>query len=273
MGRGPGLLVGLVLTVACSVVHGFGNRALSLAPGRVTARRSSRSTPQMIFERFTGEAVTAVMYAQQEATKLGVPELGTEHLLLGVVSSPEGAYAALQRCKVQLQTVDKAVVSMANGAADSADGSSAEKKGGLGDVFGLGSKKEAEGGGDAPFSSAVQKIFRSALVLADDMASSDAEDLASVRSEHLLLALLDYADTVETEAGAAAVFATLEVATSELRQDVLQDATAGTGSAELVGAGANAKGKTPTLEECGEDLTEAAREGKLDPVLGREGEV
>ena len=59
------------------------------------------STPLFVFERYSGDAVAAVMIAQKEVRKFGQEaEVGTEALLMGVVSSPEGSYKALQRCRV-----------------------------------------------------------------------------------------------------------------------------------------------------------------------------
>ena len=135
---------------------------------------------------------------------------------------------------------------------------------GGGDGPGAGGKNK----GDAPFSKRVQRVFPFALELAgrEELRGAGSGDV--VRSEHLLLALIE-----DEESGAVAALERLEVDVAELRAEIRADAERGTGEAELVAGRGNKDNTTPTLSECGIDLTEAARAGKLDPVMGRDAEV
>ena len=154
-----------------------------------------------------------------------------------------------------------------------------EKKGGSGllgaGLAALGGGGDGPGGGggknkgDAPFSKRVQRVFPFALELAgreELRGPSGSGDI--VRSEHLLLALIE-----DDDSGAVAALQRLDVDVDELRAEIRADAERGTGEAELVAGRGNKDNTTPTLSECGIDLTEAARAGKLDPVMGRESEV
>ena len=238
-------------------------------------QRRGRAT-RMVFERFSGDAVAAVMFAQQESKRMAGKELEPEHLLLGVVSSPEGAYGALQRCRLaSLPDVSRAVENycFARAAEDDAKNAAASAGGDAANPLGLPKNLFGGGGGapsadeaakkkkaDAPFSRKSQRLFPRALELSENFGSD------VVRSEHLLMAVL------EDDEGVAAVLGELRVNAEELQLEVASDAESGTGNAELVGAGPP-KGKTPTLSECGVDLTELAKEGKLDPVAGRDDET
>lgn len=277
----------LALAVALTLVLALPARVAGLRSDLLRSTRAQRVQPlrqpwptrrtrtrcTMVFERFTGDAVTAVMFAQQETRKYGVAELNPEHLLLGVVSSPEGAYAALRRCKVTLKTLTPVVEQMAAESLDGKKWGAEEDKnsggGGLGEFFAprAASKAGKAGGsgskGETPFSDTVQKLFPQAL----DKSKEIDGDGDVVRSEHLLLALLD-----DEAGGAAEALQRLGVDVKELRLEVVKDCEAGTGKAELVGAGVK-ETKTPTLSECGVDLTQLAQEGKLDPVFGREPEI
>ena len=249
-------------------------------------------TTRMVFERFSGDAVAAVMFAQQESKRMPGNELEPVHLFLGVASSPEGTYGALQRCKLSsLSDISQAVEAFcyARAAEEEANAAAAEAAkdsgpmgglpAGLPNFFGAGAgnnggaspaspasnnngkkeKKKGGRGGDAPFSRKSQRTFPRALELAENFGSD------VVRSEHLLLAVLE-------DESVAAVLDDFGVATDDLTAEVCADMESGRGNAELVGAGPP-RGKTPTLSECGVDLTEQAREGLLDPVAGRDDET
>jgi ATP-dependent Clp protease ATP-binding subunit ClpA len=124
------------------------------------------------------------MLAKQEGQRLADPEVSTEHLLYGIVSSPEGSYRALQRCKVLLPELSKAVEGIS---ASRAFEKPVEKKPSLMfDPFGT-NKKPANPPSSpsaVPFSKDIQRIFPRAMELSDKFESD------VVRSEHILLALL-----------------------------------------------------------------------------------
>jgi ATP-dependent Clp protease ATP-binding subunit ClpA len=174
-------------------------------------RPPRRGSPLMVFESFSGEAVAAVMFAQQESKRLSTytSELEPVHLLLGVLYSPEGSYRALQRYKAYLPEVSTAVekAAIAKAAEEKAkrlesaleSNNDKNKPLGGGDLFGglFGSKGGGRdgsnngGGGtgsglasDVPFSKEVQRVLPRALELSGRFGSP------VVNSEHVLLALL-----------------------------------------------------------------------------------
>jgi len=263
--------------------------------------------------------VSAVLFAQQEVKRLAadssssdgttvdgvsvsiVDELEPKHLLLGVLSAPEGAYRSLQRCKVYLpevaEAVEKQTAALAIAKAREAElarlnnsqDSNAQSEGNnlFGGMFNNNGKKGpggsgggGGGGGDIPFSASTQKVFPRALEL------SQKFDSEIVRSEHLLLALLleggyevsssaDNGDLAVALSGVAETLLAVGVDGSSLLTELVTDVESGTGKAELVagGGGGLSDKKLPALSECCTDLTALAREGKLDPVAGRTEEV
>ena len=252
------------------------------------------------------------MFAQQEAKRMKSAELEPVHLLLGVLSNPEGCYRGIQRCNLKVPEVTRAVetyLTTKDGAADGGPdrsplvGMFLESKGAPTAKASL-----PKGSKDAPFSKAVQKSFPLAMQVGFDAVAytfaaqfyllslslikihlwlfhlingfrlacmcsfisytlqvSDAMTSEVVRSEHVLWALMEDETVVEAlnlvnDDTAAALKAELDI-----------DLESGRGKAELVGGAP--KSETPTLAQCGVDLTELAKTGKLDPVAGRSEEV
>ncbi|KAK7236137.1 ATP-dependent protease [Aureococcus anophagefferens] len=191
-----------------------------------------------LFDKFDAEAVNVLMYAQQETRKAGLSEVGTEQVLLGVLQCPENAKAALEDAGATLE-----------GARAQIGG----KKGGVvGDVAELFRREEEP----LPFTGRSKAAFKVAV---EEAAALKTEE---VRSEHLLLALLRDADSE-----AVVVLNNMDIDVPALAKQVEKDAKRAKG--ELVGVGGG-DDKPTTLASCGVDLTELARNGELDPMIGRQ---
>lgn len=204
---------------------------------------------------FTPRAQQVLQLARKEADRFNHGYVGTEHLLLGIIALGQGvAVNVLQRLGVNLDAVRLEV----------------EKAVGVG--------PETKTVGNLPFTPRVKKVLA--------LAGSEARSLnhAYVGTEHILLGLLR-----EGEGVASRVLRNLNIDLEKTRVEILkeldphydptQDPTvsgpAGSGDAPVEGpAGAAAKDpKTPALSTFGRDLTDLARKGDLDPVIGCQNEI
>ena len=186
-----------------------------------------------MYERFTERARKVLFLSQQEAKRLGHNYVGTEHLLLGLVAEGEGVAAQA------LQTI----------------GINLQKV-----------RSEVEkiiGSGDAPYLGDVALTPRAKRVL--ELALDEGRQLGHnyVGTEHIILGLIR-----ESEGVAAQVLKNMGADLEKVRKQVLSQL--GGGAQSPVGGGPQA---TQTLNQFGQDLTELARIGKLDPVIGRENEI
>src|SRR3989339_1168077 len=189
--------------------------------------------------RFTDRVQRVIIIAQEEAKRLNHDYVGTEHILLGLVALGEGVAAKiLSNIGVDLRKVRTEV----------------EKLVGTGDNVML--------LGEIPFTPRAKKVL--------ELAVEEAQNFGHtyVGTEHLLLGLLR-----EEEGIAARVLENLGVRINEVREEV---ASLLGETGETVGENHSAtktKTKTPNLDEFGRDLTALARDGKLDPVIGRDEEI
>ncbi len=194
-----------------------------------------------MWQRFTERARKVVFYAQEEAQKFGEGYVSTEHLLLGLVREPDSVAArVLEKLGVSLSRIRAEV------------------------------EKQLPRG-DARPSQDMTLTPRAKRVI--DLAYDEARNLNNnyIGTEHLLLGLIREGDGL-----AGRVLAKLSVELERARREVmsLQDTesqTRGTGTSR--GSSQGHSTKTPTLDEFGRDLTELARDGKLDPVVGRHSEI
>ena len=193
--------------------------------------------------RFTERAQRVILIAQEEAKRLNHDYVGTEHILLGLIALGEGVAAqVLANLGVNLRRVRSEI----------------EKIVGTGDNVML--------LGEIPFTPRAKKVLEYAVEEAQHMGHS------YVGTEHLLLGLIR-----EEEGVAARVLENLGLRLDVVREEVLN--LLGEGQAPRVGqpqpptSGGRTKSKTPTLDEFGRDLTAMAREGRLDPVIGRMNEI
>ena len=192
---------------------------------------------------FTPRAQQVLALARKEAERFNHNYVGTEHLLLGLIKLGEGiAVNVLQRMGLDLERVRVEV----------------EKH--------VGPQPETKMIGNIPYTPRVKKV----LVLAGKEAK--ALNHSYVGTEHILLGLLR-----EGEGIAARVFKSLEVDPARTRNEILKELdpnfTPPESEAESPQEGNKKDVKTPALRAFGRDLTELAKKGELDPVIGRKNEI
>ena len=193
-----------------------------------------------MFERFTDRARRVVVLAQDEARMLNHNYIGTEHILLGLIHEGEGVAAkALESLGISLDVVRQQVV----------------------DIIGEGQQAPT---GHIPFTPRAKKVLELSLREALQLGHNH------IGTEHILLGLIR-----EGEGVAAQVLGNLGADLGRVRQQVLQ-LLQGQPGKEPVAAGGPQEG-TPSgsavLDQFGRNLTQLARDGKLDPVIGREKET
>ena len=195
-----------------------------------------------MFERFTDRARKVMALANQEAQRFNHEYIGTEHILLGLVKEGSGVGAnVLKNLDVDLRKVRLEVEKLVKSGPDMVTM------------------------GKLPQTPRAKKVIEYAIEEARNLNHN------YVGTEHLLLGLLREHDGV-----AAQVLMNLGLKLEEVREEVLNLLGAGVESEEPQAQekqGQNRKSKTPALDSFGRDLTELAREGQLDPVIGRMKEI
>jgi ATP-dependent Clp protease ATP-binding subunit ClpC len=193
-----------------------------------------------MFERFTDRARRVVVLAQEEARMLNHNYIGTEHILLGLIHEGEGVAAkALESLGISLEAVRQQVE----------------------EIIGQGQQAPS---GHIPFTPRAKKVLELSLREALQLGHN------YIGTEHILLGLIR-----EGEGVAAQVLVKLGADLNRVRQQVIQ-LLSGYQGKEPQAAGGPAEGTPSTslvLDQFGRNLTQAAREGKLDPVIGREKEI
>jgi len=193
-----------------------------------------------LFEKFTDKARRVVVLAQEEAKLLNHNYIGTEHILLGLIHEGEGVAAkALEALGINLEQVREQVQ----------------------DIIGQGQQSPS---GHIPFTPRAKKVLELSLREALQLGHS------YIGTEHLLLGLIR-----EGEGVAAQVLTKLGADTNKVRQQVIQLLSGYQGKESVsVGGEAQPQAKGSTiLDQYGRNLTHAAAEGKLDPVVGRDKET
>ena len=193
-----------------------------------------------MFERFTDRARRVVVLAQEEARMLNHNYIGTEHILLGLIHEGEGVAAkALESMGISLEGVRAQVE----------------------EIIGQGQQAPS---GHIPFTPRAKKVLELSLREALQLGHN------YIGTEHILLGLIR-----EGEGVAAQVLVKLGADLNRVRQQVIQ-LLSGYQGKETVASNGPAEGTPSTslvLDQFGRNLTQAAREGKLDPVIGRETEI
>ena len=189
-----------------------------------------------MWQRFTERARKVVFYAQEEAQKFGEGYVSTEHLLLGLVRESDSVAArVLDQLGISLAKIKREV-------------------------------EEQLPRGDHKSGQEMALTPRAKRVI--DLAYDEARNLNNnyIGTEHLLLGLIREGDGL-----AGRVLAKMGVELEKARKEVmsLQDSDAPVGKSGRSGA----RSQTQTLDEFGRDLTDMARQGKLDPVIGRQNEI
>ena len=191
-----------------------------------------------MFERFTEKAIKVIMLAQEEARRLGHNFVGTEQILLGLIG--EGTGIAAQVLKSMNVNLKDARIEV-------------EK------IIGRGSGFVAV---EIPFTPRAKRVLELSLEEARQLGHN------YIGTEHLLMGLVR-----EGEGVAARVLENLSVNVASIRTEVIQMLGDNTEVNASTNGNAQARSKTPTLEEFGSNLTELAIEGVLDPVVGRQKEI
>jgi ATP-dependent Clp protease ATP-binding subunit ClpC len=195
-----------------------------------------------MFERFTDRARRVVVLAQEEARMLNHNYIGTEHILLGLIHEGEGVAAkALESLGISLEAVRQQVE----------------------EIIGQGQQAPS---GHIPFTPRAKKVLELSLREALQLGHN------YIGTEHILLGLIREGDGV-----AAQVLVKLGADLNRVRQQVIQllhgyQGKEPAGSAASGGTEA-APSTSLVLDQFGRNLTQGAREGKLDPVIGREKEI
>ena len=193
-----------------------------------------------MFERFTDRARRVVVLAQEEARMLNHNYIGTEHILLGLIHEGEGVAAkSLESLGVSLESVRSQVE----------------------EIIGQGQQAPSV---HIPFTPRAKKVLELSLREALQLGHN------YIGTEHILLGLIR-----EGEGVAAQVLVKLGADLNRVRQQVIQLLSGYQGKEPLT-SGAPNEGTPSTsliLDQFGRNLTQAARDGKLDPVIGREKEI
>ncbi len=200
-----------------------------------------------MFERFTERARRVMVLAQEEARLLNHNFIGTEHLLLGLIHEGEGVAAkALEQLGISLEAVREKVEET------------------------MGAPSTAAGG-SPPFTPRAKKVLELSLREALQLGHN------YIGTEHILLGLVR-----EGEGVAARVLVDLGADLSRVRQQVIQllsgygsqkEGAAAAGGAQSGGSGQEAPSGSLVLDQFGRNLTQLARDKKLDPVIGRDREI
>jgi ATP-dependent Clp protease ATP-binding subunit ClpC len=200
-----------------------------------------------MYERFTDRARKVMQLANQEAQRFNHEYIGTEHILLGLVKEGSGVAAnVLKNLDVDLRKIRLEV------------------------------EKIVQSGPDMVTMGKLPQTPRAKKVIEYSMEEARNLNHNYVGTEHILLGLLR-----EQEGVAAQVLMNLGLKLEDVREEVLNllghgMETSEAGERSVTGGGSSPKGgksKTPALDSFGRDLTELARQGKLDPVIGRTNEI
>src|SRR6056297_413499 len=197
-----------------------------------------------MYERFTDRARKVMQLANQEAQRFNHEYIGTEHILLGLVKEGSGVAAnVLKNLDVDLRKIRLEVEKLVQ------------------------SGPEMVTVGKLPQTPRAKKVIEYSMEEARNLNHS------YVGTEHILLGLLR-----EQEGVAAQVLMNLGLKLEDVREEVLNLLGHGLEGGEPTErgggpSGKSGKSKTPALDSFGRDLTELARQGKLDPVIGRSDEI
>lgn len=203
-----------------------------------------------MFDRFTERARKVIILAKEEAKRFNHDYIGTEHILLGLIKEGESVAAAvLQNLGLSLDTIRLEVEKLVQ--------------------FGPSTIVS----GDIPFTPKAKKVI--------ELAMDEARRLGHnyIGTEHLLLGLIK-----EGEGVASHVLMNVGLDLNKVRAEVIKllgsstpsgsgGGGGGTQAPSQGGGGSKTKTKTPALDAFGRDLSQLAREGKLDPVVDRETEI
>ncbi len=195
-----------------------------------------------MFDRFTERARKVILLAKEEAKRFNHDYIGTEHVLLGLIKEGEGVAAAvLQNLGLNLDMIRLEVEKLVQTGPSTVTS------------------------GDIPFTPKAKKVI--------ELAMDEARNLGHnyIGTEHLLLGLIR-----ENEGVASQVLLNLGLDLNKVRKEIMEllgTAATNYDASQPAAAQPAGKQKTPALDAFGRDLNKLARDGKLDPVVGRSVEI
>lgn len=320
---------GILKKQTASYSSSFVSKRIQRHTASTTSTTTSRITSStglfMIFERMSEECIGALVTAQNESARLGQRVVGTEIMTVGIVDRPENSRKTLKTAGITLRKIKRTTEDMflpetddgenENDTDNDSKNSGSKTNGRPSNTFGkmLNIQKKARDV-ELPFTAALKKTLQNAARIADKMASMDIGSNingninnnnsnnnnilgpATIKSEHVLLALLEWENEKPNESaakldkdgyarGALAVFMQMDGLGGDdfnptefcrtLLKDLKEMSEHDEYSTELVsgGGGSGTRNTTPTLSEVGVDLTQAAMDGELDEVYGRDEEI
>lgn len=194
----------------------------------------------MMEKRFTQKAAAAINLAENSAAQFGHNYIGSEHLLLGLIREGSGiAYNILEKNDVTEEKVAQQISQM------------------------IGSGTAGEG-----YQRALTPRTKRIIEMGFEMARSLNHSF--IGTEHLLLAILE-----ETDCVACQIIESLGKSPDRIKReivDLIQDSD-GLGGAPASGSASSKNTKTPTIDQYGKDLNQSVRDGKIDPIIGRDAEI
>lgn len=261
------LLAFFLLAVPCFSWNPGSNSYRFIRQQHTTTTTTTTTARQMVFERMSEDCIAALVVAQTQAKKMGLPEVGPELMMAGIVDRPEAAQSTLRQYDITWRKVTRTLQEMYPTDTNAFR-------------FFQSQKVAAE---DLPFSTKLKTTMVGASKLADKLGSS------SIHSQHVLLALLEFNGDNAAQpstngiihcGGLAVLLRTPgleEMDATEfcfaLLQNIKQEAQETSNKELALASGSSGSAKTPTLAECGVDLTALAKAGQLDPVFGRNDEI
>jgi len=191
----------------------------------------------MLGNNFTERAQRVLIFAKEEAESFKHGYVGTEHILIGILREDGLASNALKEAQVDIEDIRELI----------------EEYEGIGETETFGN--------EIPLTPRTKRLIEASFIEARNLGHN------LVSPEHILLALIK-----EQEGVAYTILINLEVDMGKLQKFLLENFN-GEDNSDTAESFSKEKGKTPTLDKYGRDLTQMAREGKLDPVIGRDKET
>jgi len=193
----------------------------------------------MLFGNFTQRAQTAISEARLCAIEMGHPYIGSEHLLMGLIREGSGVAAkVLENAHLSTQKLDEVITKY------------------------VGKQTPLDPNAEIPFTPRSKRILEISAAEAKRMGHS------YIGTEHILMAILRDGDGV----GARAI-TTLGINPGALYNDIGESLEYTSGGEQKKSAARKTHNNTPTLDKYGRDFTDMARDGKFDPVIGRNDEI
>ena len=193
----------------------------------------------MLFGNFTERAQTAISEARLCAIEMGHPYIGSEHLLMGLIREGSGVAAkVLESAHLSTQKLDEVITKY------------------------VGKQTPLDESTEIPFTPRSKRILEISAAEAKRMGHS------YIGTEHILMAILRDGDGV----GARAI-TTLGINPGMLYNEIGASLEYTSGNEQKKSAARKAHNNTPTLDKYGRDFTDMARDGKFDPVIGRNDEI